>query len=104
MFEQPQEPTGLGGALKLLGGLFLGIVAGILIPGIVFMVVSSMGPRTARAGLFVAEILDLGILAGIGYLTYQKIAHSMLARGLMIGISVAFLLNVICGMAMLVIR
>ena len=103
MSEHVPESTGAGGVVKLIGGLFLGVVAGILIPVVVFMMVAS-GGGSGVARLWVAEILDLGILAVIGYLTYQATAHSMLARGLMIGISLAFLLNAICGFALLRLR
>jgi hypothetical protein len=104
MFEPVPEPTGAGGVIKLIGGLFLGVVAGILIPVVVFMMVASGGGSGGVARLWVAEILDLGILAVIGYLTYREIAHSMLARGFMIGISIAFLMNAICGFVLLRLR
>ncbi|MGA8300898.1 MAG: hypothetical protein WB817_15555, partial [Terriglobales bacterium] len=68
-----------------------------------FGLVSSV-PGSGRTGFLVAEILDLGILGGIGYLTYQEIHHSALARGFMVGVSLAFLLNAICGVVMLSLR
>jgi len=102
MFEN--EPPQSGGMGAAFGGFFLGVVAGILIPiGVFGMVVSSFG-RSGRWGISVAEILDLAILAGIGYSAYKNYAHSMFARGLVIGVSLAFLLNVICGIAMLGVR
>ncbi len=98
MFEQLPESTGAGTSiLKLLGGLFLGVVVGILIPVAVFVFVMGLEGGRGAARFWVAEILNLGILGGIGYVTYQNIAGSMLARGFMIGISLAFLLNTICG-------
>ena len=98
MFEQVPESTGVGGSiLKLLGGTLLGAVVGILIPVVVFMFVMGLVGGRSAARFWVAEILNLGILGGIGYLTYRNIAGSILARGFMIGISLAFLLNAICG-------
>ena len=79
MFEQQPEPGGIAFALKLLGGLLVGAV-------------------------LVAEILDLALLALGGYFTYQNIGHSAFARGMLMGLSIAFLLNAICGAAMLVRR
>jgi hypothetical protein len=102
MFEQQPEPGGIAFALKLLGGLLVGAVLGIFIPVVVFMVVMSGTGR--RAGFWVAEILDLALLALGGYFTYQNIGHSAFARGMLIGLSIAFLLNAICGAAMLVRR
>jgi hypothetical protein len=102
MFEQLPESKRAGSVLGLLGGLFLGAVAGVMIPVVVFMLVSVGGPGAAR--FWVAEILDLAILGVMGYLTYQEMSHSMLALGMMIGISLAFLLNAICGLAMLRMR
>jgi hypothetical protein len=105
MFEQQPESRGVGGGiLKLLGGLFLGGVVGIMIPATVFMFVMGLVGGKGAARFWVAEIVNLGILGGIGYLTYQKIAGSMLALGFMIGISLAFLLNVICGIVVSGIR
>jgi hypothetical protein len=99
MFEQLPESRSSESVLGLVGGLFLGVVAGVLIPVVVFMLVSVGGQGAAR--FWMAEILDLTILGVIGYLTYQEIPRSMLARGMMIGISLSFLLNAICGLAML---
>jgi hypothetical protein len=103
MFEPLPEQGRTGGIFKLLGGLFLGAVLGILIPVVVFILVAAGGGRgTAR--VWVAQIFDLAILGVIGFLTYQEIDSSMLALGMMIGISLAFLLNAICGLVMLGVR
>ena len=45
----------------------------MMIPVVVFMLVSVGGPGAAR--FWVAEILDLAILGVMGYLTYQEMSQ-----------------------------
>jgi len=97
--EQPSAPE--GGCLSLVGGLFLGFGAGIVIPLLIFGLATSILPSTGRVRFMVAEVFDLAILAAIGYYYLHDFGKSMFAAGLVIGISISFLLNVVCGIAMI---
>lgn len=104
MFEQPAEPAS-GGVLKIVAGIFLGLVAGTVIPVMVFMfTMSIIAPMTGngggKIGVVAINVLNLGLLSLGGYMAYQNMRHSALARGLLIGISITLLLNAICGVAM----
>jgi len=104
MSEQPAEAAS-GGVLKIVAGVFLGLVAGTVIPVMVFMfTMSIIAPMTGngggKIGVIAINILNLGLLSAAGYAAYQNMRHSALARGLLIGISITLLLNAICGVAM----
>lgn len=99
MLEQTPEPQSRG-ILPTLGGVLVGVVLGIVIPLVVFFVVNA-AVRGDKVGFAVAEVVDLTVLALIGRSAYMNMANSALNRGLLIGISITFLLNAICGIAML---
>ena len=102
MSEQVPEQQSRG-ILPTLGGVLVGVVLGIVIPLVVFFAAMAVF-RGDKLGLAVAEVVDLTLLALIGRSAYKNMANSALNRGLLIGISIAFLLNAICGIAMLGIR
>jgi hypothetical protein len=102
MFEQvPQQQS--RGILPTLGGVLVGVFLGFVIPIVVFFVANAV-TRGDRVALAVSEIVDLTLLAFIGRSAYKNMANSALNRGLLIGISITFLLNAICGIAMLGVR
>jgi hypothetical protein len=103
MFEQaPEQGSVAGSVFRTLGGFFAGLMAGVLVPVAVFsMVVPVLASVAPMAGMWVAEILNLAVLFFVGYLAYQKMHESPGARGMLTGISIAFLLNAICGVGML---
>lgn len=103
MFEQEREPAVVGFALKVLGGLLIGLVGALFITVFIFVAaawIPGLGTNGRNGGVWVAEILNFTLLGVGGYLTYQNIGHSAVARGALIGISIAFLLNAICGIGM----
>jgi len=101
--DQPPVTGREGGCLSLIGGLFLGIGAGVLVPVVMFGLFASAF-KGSRAGLAIAEVLDLASLAAIGYYSHRDFGNSMFAAGLVTGVSISFLLNVICGMVLISVR
>lgn len=89
-----------GSVLDIVGGVFVGLIAGIIIPVSIFMgIMSATGG--SRYGMALAELLNLSVLGFLGYLASQKKEHSSFAQGALIGISITFLLNALCGFMML---
>jgi len=105
MFEQEPESRFLALA-KGVGGFFIGSILGVLIPVMMFgFIVDQLpGQNMDRVRFLLAELLDLGVLGGLGYAIYRNMEHSAFLRGMLIGISLSFLLNAICGVVMLGVR
>jgi hypothetical protein len=85
--------------------LLLGVAAGIVAIVVVFGATNFMlSASRSPIRLVIAEVLDFALLGLAGYMVFQNMGHSALARGFLIGISIVFLLNAICGVAMFVWR
>jgi hypothetical protein len=106
VFEQQPEPSRIVSALTVFAGLLVGLVGALSVTVAVFVVTSGIpGLGTnGRNGVWVAEILNCTLLGLGGYLTYRNTRHSAAASGALIGISIAFLLNAICGIGVFVSR
>lgn len=105
MFEQLPGPSPRAGRVfGVFFGFIGGLVAGIIIPVAVFSAAAALMPRRASGMFALVEIVNLAILGLCGRLAYKNVDHSALAVGLLIGISIAFLLNAICGLTMVAVR
>ncbi len=106
MFEQePEQRSTAGSVFATLGGVLGGLLLGIVIPvAVLSMVIKALARVAPKASFAVAEVLNLSVLFLIGYRAYRNMHDSPAARGLLIGISIAFLLNAICGVGVLVWR
>jgi hypothetical protein len=103
MFEQEPGRSRIESALTVFAGLLVGLVGALSVTVVVFLVtagIPGVGTNGRNGGVWVAEILDFTLLGLGGYLTYRNMGHSAVARGVLIGISIAFLLNAICGIGM----
>jgi hypothetical protein len=106
MFEQLPESAGMPFALKILGGLLLGVIASCFGLIVVYMLAGALTsvlvPHSGeRLVIWTTEILDIVLFVLAGYSIYRQVGRSALARGMLIGVSLVFLLNAICGVAML---
>ena len=108
MFEQPDKETaGTNVGLRMFGGVVAGLAAStlaiVLVLAGVMALLSGLDP-TRPSMMAVSQAMDLLLLGLGGYLAYQKMRDSPFARGMLIGISIVFLLNAICGVALVVAR
>jgi len=102
MFEEEEEISGIEYVLQALAGLFIGLIGSAVVMVIVFLAVVTMLGRIAGGpGAWVGEILDIALLGFVGYLIFLRMDRSAMSRGILIGMSIAFLLNAICGVGAL---
>ena len=107
-FEQ-HEPR-IQGCLSVFLALIAfiaGLIAGIVVPiGVLsFLRTPFWQGGKGRTGLAIAELINLGILGGIGFAVYRSSRPlSLIAGSFLTGISIAFLLNAICGLILLNVR
>jgi len=100
--QQPEQISAGRSALRMVGGIFVGLIAGVVIPIAVFSkVMPALASVAPTAGVWVATILNLVLLFVVGYVAYRNMHESAGARGILIGFSIAFLLNAICGVEIL---
>ena len=105
MFEEEEEPSGIGYAMQVLAGLLAGLIGSLVVMAIVFTVlVGTLSSIGGRVGPWVAEILDISLLGFVGYLIFQGMDRSAFSKGVLTGMSIAFLLNAACGVGMLMSR
>jgi hypothetical protein len=105
MFEQEREPGGVAYALLMFAGLLIGLIGSAIAAVFVYVVVMALFDNImGKSGMWIGEILDVLLLGGSGYFVLKTMDRSATARGVLIGMSLAFLLNAICGIELLVNR
>jgi hypothetical protein len=104
MFEE-REKNGIAYVLQVLAGFLIGLITSTIAMAIVTIFVMGMlGRLGGRAWPWIGEIVDIGAFAVVGYFIFRSMDRSAMSRGILIGMSIAFLLNAICGVGMLMSR
>ena len=99
MFDEP-KPSHTEILVEAFGGFVVGVIAGAVISVGGLLLLGALLSQADKGGFVAAEILDLALLALVGYLVLRR-DYSPFRNGFLTGLSLAFILNALCGVAIL---